>query len=252
MSCPIPKDKEQALAWLAPVFDKSVRQLAALPMTTLMQAWFGMAWLYGGLHPDEITNCRHGFIIPGVAGLALGEQRLARYCANCGLPVALVGMTKVMRRLYQAGKLKDGEYYPCRAQMTGIVHALNGKEQHMNITEATTILSVFFREEAGKILPPEKSAPLLEAWALVEPELPDENRIHDSWHISDVAEALEEHFNVPANTLTDDEKRQVLHEVADNQDANHGITWDDIYAAIESLFSDVIEEAQAKEEDKEP
>ena len=52
----------------------------------------------------------------------------------------------------------------------------------MNINEATTILSRFIHEDAAKVLPQEKSAPLLEAWALVEPELPDENRIHNSWH----------------------------------------------------------------------
>ena len=53
---------------------------------------------------------------------------------------------------------------------------------------------------------------------------------------------------MPPDTLTDDQKRQVLKEVQDNTDASNGISWAEINAAIESLFSDVVEEAQARQE----
>jgi hypothetical protein len=119
----------------------------------------------------------------------------------------------------------------------------------MTTIEATAILARFFREEAGKVLPPEKAIPLLEAWALVEPELPDADSITDRWHILDVGQALEEYFNVPRDTLTDDQKREVLHEVKSNMDANCGINWHEIQSAIESLFSDVVEEAPKLEEE---
>ena len=118
----------------------------------------------------------------------------------------------------------------------------------MTPNEAAAVLTRFFRDEAGKVLPPEKSAPLLEAWALVEPELPDADSIADRWHILDVGQALEEYFNVPRDTLTDEQKREVLHEVQSNMDANCGVNWNEIKAAIESLFSDVVEEAPKLEE----
>ncbi len=100
------------------------------------------------------------------------------------------------------------------------------------------------------MLSPDQAAELRAAWAVVEPELPDKDRITSIWDIGDVGTALEDHFNVPAETLTDDQKRQVLKEVQDNTDASTGISWAEINAAIESLFSDVVEEAQARQEEE--
>ena len=119
----------------------------------------------------------------------------------------------------------------------------------MNLTEATTILGRFFRESAGGgVLSSDQAAELLAAWELVEPELPDADRIMSSWHIDDVGQALEDNFNVPADTLTDDEKRQVLKDVQESLDGSVGINWSTINAAIEHLFSDMVEEAQASHE----
>jgi hypothetical protein len=92
-------------------------------------------------------------------------------------------------------------------------------------------------------------AELRAAWELVKPELPDRDRITSGWDIGDVGTALEDNFNVPADTLTDDEKRQVLKDVEDGVNAGNEISWSTINASIESLFSDVVEEAQAKQEE---
>ncbi len=123
----------------------------------------------------------------------------------------------------------------------------------MNLTEAATILGKFFRESAGgHVLSSDQATELRAAWEVLEPELPDANRITSSWHIDDVGQALEDNFNVPADTLTDDEKRQVLKDVQDGVDASTGINWSTINASIEHLFSDVVEEAQARREDDQP
>ena len=119
----------------------------------------------------------------------------------------------------------------------------------MNLTQATAVLGQFFRGTAGGCaLSPDRVAELRAAWAVIEPELPNKDRITSIWDIGDVGTALEDNFNVPPDTLTDDQKRQVLKEVQDNTDASNGINWAEINAAIESLFSDVVEEAQAEQE----
>lgn len=100
----------------------------------------------------------------------------------------------------------------------------------------------------GGALSPDQAAELRAAWAVVEPELPDRDRITSVWDIGDVGTALEDNFNVPADTLTDDQKRQVLKEVQDNTDASNGISWAEISVAIESLFSDVVEDTQTRQE----
>lgn len=119
----------------------------------------------------------------------------------------------------------------------------------MNLTEAITRLNQFFQESAGVCArSPEEMAELRAAWELVKPELPDRDRITSSWDVGDVGTALEDNFNVPADTLTDDEKRQVLKDVEDGVNAGNEISWSTINASIESLFSDVVEEAQDRQE----
>ena len=57
--------------------------------------------------------------------------------------------------------------------------------------------------------------------------------LRDDWFIEDVQARLEDYWDF---TLSDDECLEVLGLVADAFDANIGINWDAIDAAIESLF----------------
>ena len=59
--------------------------------------------------------------------------------------------------------------------------------------------------------------------------------LRDDWFIDDVQARLEHYWDF---TLTDEECVEVLMLVADSFDANIGITWDSIDAAIRSLFGD--------------
>jgi hypothetical protein len=59
--------------------------------------------------------------------------------------------------------------------------------------------------------------------------------LRDDWHVEDVEARLEDYWGFE---LTEDECLEVLHLVADAFDANIGVNWDSIDAAIEALFGD--------------
>ena len=57
--------------------------------------------------------------------------------------------------------------------------------------------------------------------------------ISNDWQIADV-ESVCEQMDV---TLTEDEKEEVLHIVADSFDANYGLAWDNFEMAIEDVIT---------------
>ena len=59
--------------------------------------------------------------------------------------------------------------------------------------------------------------------------------LRDDWHVDDVQARLEDYWGF---VLTDAECIRVLELVADSFDANDGITWGSIDAAIGALFGD--------------
>lgn len=56
--------------------------------------------------------------------------------------------------------------------------------------------------------------------------------ISNDWHVEDV-ESVCEQMEV---TLTEDEKEEVLHSVANSFDANYGIAWDNFEYAIQYVI----------------
>ena len=59
--------------------------------------------------------------------------------------------------------------------------------------------------------------------------------LRNDWFIEDVQARLEDYWDF---TLSEDECLEVLGLVADSHDANDGINWDAIDAAIECLYGD--------------
>lgn len=57
--------------------------------------------------------------------------------------------------------------------------------------------------------------------------------ISNDWHVEDV-ESVCEQMEV---TLTEDEKEEVLHSVANSFDANYGIAWDNFEMAIQYVIA---------------
>ena len=72
------------------------------------------------------------------------------------------------------------------------------------------------------------------------------NSIAIIWAIEDVRYQLkmlnEDMFNKVDLELTDDECMNVLQKVEDDHEANFGVTWADLYSAIEYCFEDKINE----------
>ena len=85
----------------------------------------------------------------------------------------------------------------------------------------------------------------LKAWQVVLDELPDENYIVDGWSVADVTTTLVDEMGLPADTLTLEEKREVLQRVARKHDATIGINWEVIEFHINDMFPEAIALAEA-------
>lgn len=117
----IPSNEREALQWLIPALD---RPLADMPMDEFMKAWHAIAYLYGGLHPDEATD--HGAEIAndhdGPERFILIEPRLdAPYYVQSGWPLVLAPLAEEAWRRYEAGRLEEDEFYCYEACKAGIV-----------------------------------------------------------------------------------------------------------------------------------
>lgn len=122
---PVPKDEEQAVQWLLPLLDLEKAALRGVLDSDFKRAWFSIAFLYAGLHPDSALE--HGRSVandaqdyPQVSRL---EPRLVNpYYEQSGWPLVLAPVAKEAWRRYEAGSINDDEFYCSEAQMAGICH----------------------------------------------------------------------------------------------------------------------------------
>lgn len=122
---PLPKDEKEAVNWLLPLLDLDNRALRLVPQHNFKRAWYSIAFLYAGLHPDSALE--NGTRIaqdiqdyPAVSGV---EPRLVKpYYEQSGWPVVLAPVAKEAWRRYESGGLNDDEFYCSEAQMAGICH----------------------------------------------------------------------------------------------------------------------------------
>ena len=92
-----------------------------------MKAWHSIAYLYGGLHPDEATNHGDGIANDhdGPERFKLIETRLVGpYYVRSGWPVALVPLADEAWRRFEAGRLEEDEFYCYEACQAGIMARL--------------------------------------------------------------------------------------------------------------------------------
>ena len=121
---PLPDSEEQAIEWLRPLLDLAPRALRQLNSKSFKRAWFAIAFLYAGLHPDAALD--HGETIshepsenyPSVS--TLEPRLLAPYYERSGWPVVLAAIAREAWRRYRNNKLSDQEFYCSEAQMAGI------------------------------------------------------------------------------------------------------------------------------------
>ena len=72
----------------------------------------------------------------------------------------------------------------------------------------------------------------------------DTNSIAIVWCIDDVRYQLRDHFNVPMDSLTDEECMEVLRLAESNHDGEMGFSYETINCAIDYAFEDKIAELQ--------
>jgi DNA (cytosine-5)-methyltransferase 1 len=124
---PLPKDEVEAVKWLRPFLeDPSPRFMKAVAPEAFKQAWYAIAFLYAGLHPDAALD--HGERISRKAPedyalvRRLDPRLLAPYYERSGWPVVLAAVAREAWRRYRAGNLADDEFYCSEAQMAGMCH----------------------------------------------------------------------------------------------------------------------------------
>jgi len=122
---PLPDTDAMAAKWLTPFLDLSPKELRRLPVEEFKKAWYSIAFLYMGLHPDEATD--HGTEICTTADKGdsvpeLDPRLLAPYYVRSGWPVVLEPIANEAMRRASKGELADNEYYCHDAQMAGACH----------------------------------------------------------------------------------------------------------------------------------
>jgi len=124
---PLPKDEPEAVKWLQPFLDDPApRFLKAVSADDFKRAWYAVAFLCGGLHPDAALD--HGERISrkpmeDYAPIRRLEARLlVPYYERSGWPVALAPLAREAWRRYRANELADDEFYCSEAQMAGMCH----------------------------------------------------------------------------------------------------------------------------------
>ena len=122
---PLPRDEKEAVNWLLPLLDLDGRALRGVRDEDFKRAWYSIAFLYPGLHPD--ASLEHGTRIAsnlaGYVPLSRVEPRLVNpYYKQSGWPVVLAPVAKEARRRYEKGALRDHEFYCSEAQMAGMCY----------------------------------------------------------------------------------------------------------------------------------
>lgn len=120
---PLPATEPEALEWLLPMLDLEQKELRKIPSGDFKRAWYSIAFLYSGLHPDSALD--HGTVTSTRAEdysiVSRADARLlAPYYERSGWPVVLAPIAREAWRRFEAGELEDDEFYCCDAQMAGI------------------------------------------------------------------------------------------------------------------------------------
>lgn len=121
----LPKDEKEAVSCLLPLLDTDGRALRKVSSDTFKRAWYSIAFLYAGLHPDSALE--HGTRISmdaeDYAPVRRIDPRLLNpYYEQSGWPVVLAPIAEEAWRRFENEGLKDEEFYCSVAQMAGVCH----------------------------------------------------------------------------------------------------------------------------------
>lgn len=119
----IPASETEALQRLCPLLDLDSAAMQGVDGETFKRAWYSIAFLYAGLHPDNALD--HGEKVmddaPDYAPVSQTEPRLiAPYFEQSGWPVVLAPVAKDAWRRFDAGAMENDEFYCVEAQTAGM------------------------------------------------------------------------------------------------------------------------------------
>lgn len=122
---PLPENDEMAIEWLKPLLDLGSRALHKVHEDDFKRAWYSIAFLYMGLHPDSAFD--HGTAqVDEYTGFRsskdIDPRLYAPYFERSGWPLVLAPIAKEAWRRYRKKELKDEEFYCSEAQLAGICH----------------------------------------------------------------------------------------------------------------------------------
>ena len=120
---PLPKDEKEAVHWLLPLLDLESHALRRIRDETFKRAWYSIAFLFAGLHPDSALDHgkRRAYDVKNHMPLNRIEPRLVKpYYKQSGWPVILARLAKEAWRRYESGALKNREFYCSDAQLSGM------------------------------------------------------------------------------------------------------------------------------------
>ena len=119
---PLPESDVEAARWIVKVAGLGRRQIRQAPLEDLKRAWYSVAFLYMGLHPDSTSE--HGTVILNDSEIrpeihSIEPRLLNPYYEQSGWPVYLEHLANEAWRRYELGQLADDEIYCSDAQMAG-------------------------------------------------------------------------------------------------------------------------------------
>jgi DNA (cytosine-5)-methyltransferase 1 len=122
---PLPNDETEAVRWVLPLLDLDARALNRVAENDFKRAWYSIAFLYAGLHPDSAME--HGTRVSNEVAdypaVSRADVRLLKpYYEQSGWPVVLENVAKEAWRRYEIDEMTDDEFYCSEAQMAGMCH----------------------------------------------------------------------------------------------------------------------------------
>jgi DNA (cytosine-5)-methyltransferase 1 len=120
---PLPVSEIQAIEWLLPLLDLPRRALREMPSDEFKRAWYSIAFIYAGLHPDGALD--HGKttsrdVEDHLLARRADPRLLAPYYERSGWPVILADIANEAWRRNLRGDLADEEFYCSDAQLAGM------------------------------------------------------------------------------------------------------------------------------------
>ncbi len=123
---PVPQNETQAVEWLRPLLDLPPLALRHRDGEEFNRAWFAIAFLYAGLHPDSALDHGETILRDGLEDYQrvskLEPRLLAPFYERSGWPVILAPIAREAWRRFRSKKMTEEEFYCSEAQMAGMCH----------------------------------------------------------------------------------------------------------------------------------